>query len=120
MIYIAIYRENHVKRGMSFKELITIFLIVLADMATTHMLMLITDTCCVERNPFLRSLCNEIGYGATWLWIPVEFSVIALVYEALKKLRVRFRALIEVEKIFLVLATVPVINNIVNLLMIAP
>jgi len=101
---------------MSVKELITIFLIVLADMLTTYMLMLITNTCSLERNPFLRSLCNEISYGATWIWLPVEFSVIATVYGSLKKLRKRLRALIEVEKIFLVLNIVPIINNTIHLL----
>ena len=105
---------------MSVKELAIIFLIVLADMTTTHMLMLNTNTCSLERNPFLRGLCNEIGYGATWIWMPIEFAVIALVYEGLKRLRRRLRARIEVEKIFLALAVVPVVNNIVNLLRTAP
>jgi hypothetical protein len=100
---------------MSVKELITIFLIVLADMATTHMLMLITNTCSLERNPFLRSMCQSISYGATWIWIPIEFSIIATVYEFLKKLRKRFIALIEVEKIFLVLTIMPIVNNTIHL-----
>jgi hypothetical protein len=105
---------------MSVKELVVIFMIVLADMASTHMLISLTNTCCIERNPFLRSLCNEIGYGATWIWLPVEFTVIASIYTLLKKLRQRLGALIEVEKIFLVLATVPIVNNIINLLRTAP
>ena len=103
---------------MSVKELAIIFLIVLADMTTTHMLMLNTNTCSLERNPFLRSLCNEIGYNVTWIWIPIEFSVIATVYEALKMLRKRLGVRIEVEKIFLVLILAPVINNAIRLLFI--
>jgi hypothetical protein len=105
---------------MTAKELAIIFIIALADMVSTHMLMSLTNTCCVERNPFLRGLCNEIGYGATWIWLPIEFSIIATVYVFLKKLRIRFRALIDVEKIFLVLTIVPIVNNIVNLLRTAP
>ena len=103
---------------MSIKELITIFLIVLADMATTHILMLIANTCSLERNPFLRSLCNEIGYGVVWIWIPIEFSVITTVFEGLKMLRKRLGVRIEVEKIFLVLILAPVINNAIRLLFI--
>jgi hypothetical protein len=85
-------------------------------MATTCMLMSMTNTYSLEHNPFLKSLCNEIGYGATWIWLPIEFSIIATVYVFLKKLRKRFRALIEVEKIFLVLTIVPIINNAIHLL----
>jgi hypothetical protein len=105
---------------MNIKELAIIFLIALADMATTYFLMITHSTCNLERNPFLRGLCNEIGYVATWIWLPIEFSIIATVYVFLKKLRIRFRALIDVEKIFLVLAVVPVVNNIINLLRTAP
>lgn len=105
---------------MNIKELIIVFLIALADMVTTNILMSMTITCSLERNPFLRSLCNEIGYGATWIWLPVEFTVIASIYTLLKKLRQRLGALIEVEKIFLALAVVPVVNNVINLLRTAP
>jgi hypothetical protein len=101
---------------MSVKELTTILLIALADMASTYSLMITHSTCSLEKNPFLRSLCNEIGYGATWIWLPIEFSTIATVYVFLKKLRIRFRALIDVEKMFLVLTIVPIVNNIINLL----
>jgi hypothetical protein len=100
---------------MSVKELAIILLIVLADMATTCMLMSMTNTCSLEHNPFLKSLCNEIGYGATLIWLSIEFSVISLVYNGLKKLRQRLGAIIEVEKIFLVLATIPVVNNTIHL-----
>jgi hypothetical protein len=101
---------------MSIKELITIFLIVLADMATTCMLMSMTNTCSLEHNPFLKSLCNEIGYGATCIWLPVEFIAIASIYILLEKLRERLGARIAVEKIFLVLTIVPIINNAIHLL----
>jgi hypothetical protein len=101
---------------MSVKELTTIFLIALADMVTTHLLMLITDICSLGHNPMLRGLCEAIGYGATWLWLPIEFSVIATVYEGLKMLRKRLGARIEVEKIFFVLSIAPTINNSIHLL----
>jgi hypothetical protein len=101
---------------MSINELITIFLIVLADMASTYSLMVTHNTCSLERNPLLRRLCEVIGYNATWLWIPIEFIVIAVVYKFLKKLRKRLIALIEVEKIFLVLTIMPIINNVIHLL----
>jgi hypothetical protein len=100
---------------MSIKELIAIFLIVLADMTTTHTLMLITNTCSLERNPFLKSLCNELDYGSTWIWLPVEFIAIASIYMLLKKLREMFRVRIEVEKIFIVLMLAPVVNNLINI-----
>ena len=103
---------------MSVKGLAIIFLIASADMVTTHMLMTMFNTCSIEYNPLLRSLCEEIGYGATWMWMPIEFSVIATVYEGLKMLRKRLGARIEVEKIFLVLNIVPIINNIINLLLV--
>ena len=101
---------------MSVKELTIIFLIVLADMATTYMPMSITNTCSLEHNPILRGLCNEIGYGSTWIWLPVEFIAIASIYILLKKLREMLGARIEVEKIFLVLILAPVINNAIHLL----
>jgi len=101
---------------MSVKELAIIFLIVLADMTTTHMLMLNTNTCSLERNPFLRSLCNEIGYNVTWIWIPIEFSVIATVYEALKMLRKKLGVIIEVEKVFIVLILSSIVNNSIHLM----
>ena len=105
---------------MSVKELTIIFLIALADMASTYSLMITHNTCSLERNPFPISMCEKVGYGAAWIWIPIEFSVIATVYEALKVLRKKLKALIKVEKIFLALAVVPVINNIINLLSSAP
>ena len=101
---------------MSIKELITIFLIVLADMATTHILMLIANTYSLERNPFLRSLCNEIGYGAVWIWMPIEFSVIATVFEGLKMLRKKLGVRIEVEKVFIVLILSSIVNNSIHLM----
>jgi len=101
---------------MSVKELTTILLIALADMVTTYFLMITHRTCSLERNPFLRSLCEVVGYDSTWLWIPIEFSIIVLVYEALKRLRKKLRALIEVEKIFLVLILTPIINNLIHLI----
>jgi hypothetical protein len=101
---------------MSVKELTTILLIALADMVTTYYLMITHSTCSIERNPLLRGLCNEIGYGATWIWLPAEFTIISLVYEALKRLRKKLRALIEVEKIFLVLILTPIINNLIHLI----
>ena len=101
---------------MSVKGLAIILLIVLADMSTTCMLMSMTNTCSLEHNPFLKSLCNEIGYGATWIWLPIEFIAISSIYTLLEKLRERLGARIEVEKIFLVLNIVPIINNTIHLL----
>jgi hypothetical protein len=101
---------------MHFKELAIVFLITLADMLTTNMLMSITNNCCLEHNLFLKSLCNEIGYVATWIWLPVEFIAIASIYTLLEKLRERLGARIEVEKIFIVLILVPMVNNLIHLM----
>jgi len=103
---------------MSIKELITIFLIVLADMLTTHMLMSIHNTCSFEHNPMLRGLCEAIGYRATWIWLPIEFSLIVAIYEALKMLRKMLGARIKAEKMFIVLSITPVVNNVFHLLLV--
>jgi hypothetical protein len=101
---------------MGIKELITIFLIVLAGMATTCMLMLITNTCSLEHNPMLRGLCEAIGYGSTWIWLPVEFIAIASIYTLLEKLRESLGSRIAVEKIFLVLILASIVNNLIHLM----
>ena len=101
---------------MSIKELITVFLTVLADMASTHLLMLITDTCSLERNPMPRSLCEATGYGATWIRLPIEFIAIASIYTFLEKLRERLGARIAVEKIFIVLILASIVNNSIHLM----
>ena len=98
-------------------ELITILLIVLADATTTYMLMSITGTCSLEGNPLLRMLCEAIGYGATWIWAPIEFVALALAYEVFRRLRKRLGIRIEIEKIFIVLATVAIANNILHLVL---
>jgi hypothetical protein len=64
----------------------------------------------------LRGLCEAIGYGATWIWLPVEFIAIASIYTLLEKLRERLGARIEVEKIFIVLILVPMVNNLIHLM----
>jgi hypothetical protein len=101
---------------MSVKELITIFLIVLADMATTCMLMSITNTCSLEHNPMIIGLCEAIGYGSTLIWLPIEFIAIASIYILLKKLREMLGSRIAVEKIFLVLILASIVNNSIHLM----
>jgi hypothetical protein len=83
---------------MDFKDLFIVFIISLADMVTTHMSMVIFNSCSLERNHLIISLCEVIGYGATWIWLPIEFTVITLVYEGLKKLRKILGAGIKAEK----------------------
>jgi hypothetical protein len=106
---------------MRFVEVVVVFLVAFLDMATTFANMNAFGTCAGENNMYLRSLCFAYGYNAVWMWLPLEFSVLLLVYYCLKKLRMilsswlKIRILPIAEVLFLVMALAPAINNILVL-----
>ena len=106
---------------MRLIEIVVVFLIAFLDMATTFVDMNVFGTCAAEENNMLRSICYAYGYSAVWMWLPLEFAAMLLVYYWLKKLRMvlssRFKVRIPpiVEILFLVLVSVPALNNILVL-----
>jgi hypothetical protein len=96
-------------------EAFSILMVALADVASTYVDMMVSGTCSGELNPVLRKMCEAIGPGATWLWLPIESSVIALGYEALSRLRRRLGSKIPFEKIFLLILLGVPVNNLARL-----
>ena len=106
---------------MRLIEIVVVFLIVFLDMATTFVAMNVFGACAAENNMFLRSICYAYGYSAAWMWLPLEFAAMLLVYYCLKKLRMVLSSWVKVrippivEILFLVLVSVPALNNILVL-----
>jgi hypothetical protein len=103
---------------MRFVEVVVVFLVAFLGMATTFVNIASFSTCAVENNMFLRGICYAYGYNAVWMWLPLEFGVLLLVYYCLKKLRTVLSSRIKVgippiaEILFLVLVSIPALNNV--------
>jgi hypothetical protein len=106
---------------MRFVEVVVVFLIAFLDMVTTFTNMVFFGTCATENNMFLRNLCFTYGYNAVWMWLPFEFAALLLVYYCLKKLRTVLSSWVKVgippiaEILFLVLVSMPALNNVLVL-----
>ena len=107
---------------MKLFKLVLVFIMAFLDMVTTFIAMNIFGTCVAENNMFLRSICIVYGYNATWLWLPVEFVAILLVFYGIEKLRLFFNSRFKVrvppipETLFLLVVSIPVLNNVLVLL----
>jgi len=85
-------------------------------MLTTYINIVLHNTCSLEHNMFIRSLCF-VDPELVFAWVPVEAAVIYLVFAGIRRLRKSLGVGFRAEYLFLVLAAVPIINNAIHIAM---